>query len=356
MRKTKIPPVERTQVAIIGAGRGGTSIIEIFYNDPLVKIVGVADTNPNAPGIRVAKRLGIPVTLDYRRLLRSKKVDLIIDVTGSRDVDEDLARALRPSTAVIAGPSAKVMWQLIEGQVRSKEEIERHLREYQSLYRLYVKEVQVAITEERTRIACDIHDGLVQTLVGLNYKLDFLVELMRQGSSSTLATLEETKGLLKTAIDEAREVVFNLRPIYLDKQGLIPTLRNYLKSYEKQYQIRTHFSVLGSEDRLSSRTKIFLFRLFQEALANVYRHARAGKVEISLSMGKNQINAAIIDDGIGFDSKRIQDQPEKFASFGLQGMSERAKLLGGTARVESRVGQGTRVMLEIPFLEDKGID
>ena len=348
--------MEKTQVAIIGAGRGGTSLIDIFYNDPLVKIVGIADIDPKAPGIQLAKRLGIPVTLDYHKLLRSKKVDLIIDVTGSRRVEEDLLKARRPSTAVVGGPSAKFMWQLIEERIRSKEEIERHLREYQTLYRLYVKEVQLAITEERTRIACDIHDGLVQTLVGLNYKLEFCQELMRQGSSSSLSVLEETKALLKSAIDEAREVVFNLRPIYLDKQRLVPTLRNYLKSFERQYRIKTHFSFLGSEERLSARAKIFLFRIVQEALANVHRHSRARKVDVLLDVANHRIHASVIDDGVGFDWKKLQRQSEKLSSFGVKGMRERAKLLGGTAVVESQVGEGTRVMVQIPILETQEIE
>lgn len=340
-----------TKVMILGAGQGGISLVEIFFNDPLVQIVGVADINMKAPGIRLAKRLKIPVTRDYHKLVRSQKVDLIINVTGSRLVEKELAKELRPSTAVIGGPSAKFMWQLIEERIRSKEEIERHLHEYQSLYRLYVKEVQLAVTEERTRIACDMHDGLVQTLVGLKYKLEFFEELTRQGSSASLSTLQETKALLKGAMNEAREVVFNLRPFYIDKQGLVPALRNYMKSYEKQYQVKTIFSVVGSEERVGSRAKIFLFRIVQEALANVHRHAKAKNIKVHLNMKNNKMHATIVDDGIGFDLKKTQNLPAKFSSFGLKGMSERAKLLGGKAIVESRVGKGTRVAVEIPLLE-----
>lgn len=345
-----------TKVAILGAGRGGTSLIEIFYNDPLVQIIGVADTDPKAPGIRLAKRLKIPVMRDYRRLLRSKQVDLIIDVTGNPAVGEQLAKAPGPSCAVIGGASAKFMWQLIEERIRSKEEIERHLQEYQNLYRLYVKEVQLAITEERTRIACDIHDGLVQTLVGLNYKLESSEERMRREAPGSLWILEETQALLKEAIEEAREVVFNLRPMHIDKQGVVRALRSYLQTYERQYQIRTHLSVNGSEDRLSPRAKIFLFRIVQEALANVYRHARARKVEVHLDMKNHRIRATVADDGIGFDLRKIERRPDQMASFGLKGMCERAKLLGGKATVESRVGKGTRVLIEIPLLEREGIE
>src|SRR3990172_1944894 len=98
-------------VAIMGAGGGGTSLIEIFQNDPLVKIIGVGEINPNAPGVKLARRLKIPVTRDYRRLLRSKRIDLLIDVTGDSKVERALLGLKHPGVAVIGGPSAKFMWQ-----------------------------------------------------------------------------------------------------------------------------------------------------------------------------------------------------------------------------------------------------
>ena len=102
-------PQAITRVAIIGAGKGGTSLIKIFHNDPLVRIIGVADLKSNAPGIRLAKRLHIPVTNDYRRLLRSKQADLVIDVTGNTKVEQELFAFKHPGVAVIGGASAKFM-------------------------------------------------------------------------------------------------------------------------------------------------------------------------------------------------------------------------------------------------------
>ncbi len=160
-----------SKVAIIGAGQGGTSLLEIFHKDPLVQIIGIADINKSAPGIQLARKLRIPVTKDYKRLLKSKEADLVVDVTGNPLIEEALQAARRPGMSIIGGHSAKFMWQLIEERIRSKEKIEKHLLEYQSLYRLYVKEVELAIAKERTRIAYDIHDGLVQTLAGLNYHI-----------------------------------------------------------------------------------------------------------------------------------------------------------------------------------------
>jgi len=340
-----------TRVAMIGAGRGGTSLIEIFYDDPLVQIIGVADVDQNAPGIRLAKKLKIPVTQDYRKLLRSKKADLVIDVTGNKSVEKALYTEVHPGMAIIGGPSAKFMWQLIEERIRSKEKIEQHLLEYQSLYRLYVKEVELAIAEERTRIACDIHDGLVQTLVGLNYRLDYCADQIEKRPERSLKVIDETKKLLKEAISEAREVIFNLRPIYLDRSGLFPSLENYLKTYQKQYQIKTALKTSGNEQALSSQAKIFVFRIVQEALANVQKHARAGKVEVKVEIGKVSLHAAIVDDGIGFDWRKIKSNPQKRSSFGLKAIAERARLLGGEAEILSRPREGTRVMIEVPLQE-----
>ncbi len=342
-----------TNVAIIGGGRGGTSLIEIFYDDPLVRIVGVADVDQNAPGIRLARKLKIPVTLDYRKLLRSKKVDLVIDVTGDKAVEEILQTSRRPGVAIIGGPSAMFMWQLIEERIKSKEEIERHLLEYQSLYRLYVKEVELAIAEERTRIACDIHDGLVQTLVGLNYRLDYCADQLEKNPALTLQSIQETKSLLKGAISEAREVIFNLRPIYLDRSGLLPSLKKYLKTYERQYQIETRLEASGSEGSVPSQAKIFIFRIVQEALANVQKHARAKQVRIKLDIHPKQLTAAIIDNGVGFDLRPSELDRAASNSFGLKSIMERARLLGGKSEIVSRKGQGTQVRIEIPLSKEE---
>ncbi|MFQ5931143.1 MAG: Gfo/Idh/MocA family oxidoreductase, partial [Nitrospiraceae bacterium] len=116
-----------THVAIIGAGQGGTALMEIFARDPLVRIVGVAEVNPKAVGMELAKRLTIPVTRDYRELLEMERVDLIIDVTGDLEVEQVLQDFYRMGVTVIGGASAKFMWQLIEARIRATAEIERTL-------------------------------------------------------------------------------------------------------------------------------------------------------------------------------------------------------------------------------------
>ncbi|HAP38239.1 MAG: hypothetical protein KIT49_04830 [Nitrospira sp.] len=354
-RPTTRPTPGATHVAIIGAGRGGTALMEIFANDPLVRIVGVADISAQAPGLGLARRLRIRVTRHYRKLMTMGPVDLVIDVSGNPEVGEYLQDIRRRGVSVIGGASAKFMWQLIEARIRATADIEKALNKYQSLYRLYVKETGAAVTEERTRIACEIHDGLVQSLAGVNFKLELSQELLRKNPKASLATIRESKAQLKLAIQEARQVIFNLRPLQYDKMELIPALTNYLKSYETQYHINTAFSVTGDETILFPRTKIFLFRIVQEALSNVQKHAKARRVSVQLDIRLDLLQVTISDNGIGFDMDAVLRDPEKWDHFGIRGILERARLVGGEATIDSKKGRGTRIVLRIPLADKETI-
>lgn len=342
-----------TRVAIIGGGKGGTALMEIFAEDPLVKIVGLAEIRSQTRGIRLARRLKIPVTRDYRTLLRRKNVDLVIDVTGNPDVERALTEVRAPQVAIVGGASAKFMWQLIEARIRATAEIERTLSRYQSLFRLYVKEeAESAVNDERTRIACEIHDGLVQTLVGVNFKLDRCRELAQYDPSQCQGMLNQTRKQLKHAIQEARQVIYNLRPGHYEDLELVPALSNYLKSYEQHHCIRTEFRAVCDESRIGSKTKVFLFRMVQEALSNVSQHARATRVTVKLRMRRRDIAVTITDNGQGFNVRAVLQDPEKWDHFGLRGMMERARMLGGEVVWDSKRGHGTRVAIRVPTETD----
>jgi diguanylate cyclase (GGDEF)-like protein len=126
------------RIAVVGAGKGGTSLLEILSEDPTLKITGVADRNKNAPGIRLAKALHIPTTTDFKTLL-DKKNDIIINVTGSPDVEAALQASKRNGTEIISGRSAKLTWTLINERQKSQREAEQLLSEYLSLYDLSLK-------------------------------------------------------------------------------------------------------------------------------------------------------------------------------------------------------------------------
>ena len=137
-------------------------------------------------------------------------------------------------------------------------------------------------------------------------------------------------------------MIFNLRPLHYDKMELIPALTNYLKSYETQTHIKTGFSVSGDEMALFPRTKIFLFRIVQEALSNVEKHAKAQQADVHLRIDPDRLTVTITDDGIGFDTRAAA------AGFGLTSMRERARAIGAHLVVRSAPGRGTTVALTVP--------
>jgi len=342
--------VTASRVAIIGAGHGGTALMEIFAEDPLVTVVGVAEIRPLTRGIRLAKKLGIPVVRRYQDFLKMKDVDLVIDVTGNPEVEHELLEVQIPHLAIVGGASAKFMWQLIEARIRASGEIESTLTRYQSLFRLYVKEeAEGAVDDERTRIACEIHDGLVQTLVGVNLKMERVRELVSEDPSKGLTMLNQTTVQLKHGIQEAREVVYNLRPGQYDQLALIPALSNYLTSYEREHPIRTTFEGTGDESQLDPKTKVFVFRMVQEALSNVAKHAKATKVVVTVHLKKNLLEAKVSDNGQGFNVPAEGQNPGEWDHFGVKSMKERARMLGGEVRWVSKPRTGTTVEISVPL-------
>jgi diguanylate cyclase (GGDEF)-like protein len=155
----------RVRLAIIGGGRGGKALVELLYNDPTVRIVGIADLNRKAPGILLAKRLKIPQATDYRKLLKHNRVDLIMDVSGTTALEKDLAR-IAPEAEIIGGHSARFMWEMVEARIKSREEIERLLLEYQSLYDLGLKLTASENPEKLYRTIVDYATTLTNTPAG----------------------------------------------------------------------------------------------------------------------------------------------------------------------------------------------
>ena len=324
--------------------------MEIFAEDPLVSVVGLAEIRPQTRGVRLAKKLGIPVVRRYQDLLHRKDIDLVIDVTGNPTVEQELLEVQAPNLAIVGGASAKFMWQLIEARIRASTEIENTLTRYQSLFRMYVKEeAEGAVDDERTRIACEIHDGLVQTLVGVNLKMERVRELVSTEPDKTLGLLNPTTAQLKHAIQEARQVVYNLRPGQYDHLAFIPALSNYLKAYEREHRVRTEFHGEGDESKLEPKTKVFVFRMVQEALSNVAKHAKATKVVVKVQLDAQRLDASVADNGQGFDIQAEGQNPEKWDHFGVRSMMERARMLGGDVHWVSKPKAGTKVKISVPL-------
>jgi signal transduction histidine kinase len=220
---------------------------------------------------------------------------------------------------------------------------------YENL-RYYARRITQAQENERKRIARELHDDTIQSLIALQRRLEGLAtgeEQLPNGASARIRDLWQQTGEM---VRRVREFSQNLRPSVLDDLGLLPTLEELTSDMERQVGLETEFFAAGERRRLSSEVELTIFRIAQEALSNIRRHARATKVTTRVELSDTAVRLRIEDDGIGFRPPKLTDDLRAEDGLGLIGMHERARLLGGSLRIESEQGVGTTVVAEIPTL------
>ncbi len=202
---------------------------------------------------------------------------------------------------------------------------------------------------ERKQLARELHDEMGQALTAISLNLSAITKSLPMKRSADLdERLAETVLLTDQSLDQIREISFNLHPTTLDDLGLVPTLNWYIKMYAKRVNIETEFEAINLDERLSSAIELALYRIVQEALTNVARHAEATKVSIMLWRQKS-VFALVEDNGQGFDMAEIDDREIAKGGIGLVGMRERVILLDGKLDIHSAPRQGTRLTIEIPL-------
>jgi two-component system NarL family sensor kinase len=207
---------------------------------------------------------------------------------------------------------------------------------------------RLARAEERARIAREIHDTLAQGLTAIALHLEGARDCMERDPALARERLERALATTRENLEEARRSVLDLRGAPLEGKPLEEALRALGRSLTSETGVRVYLSVEGDAARRLSRTmEAELFRIAQEALNNVRRHAGAAGVRVSLKRRGEGVRMVIRDDGEGFEGRRI---PE--AGQGIVGMRERARLLGGRLRLESRPGRGTTLTVEAPLPEE----
>jgi PAS domain S-box-containing protein len=222
-----------------------------------------------------------------------------------------------------------------------------HTREAHEALRSFVAVIIQAQEEERARIAGDLHDTTVQTLTAIARRLQALATGSPAADSALAAELDRLGAAAQAEADEVRRLSRNLRPSVLDHLGLAAGLEQLAEDLRRQ-GLDVQLVVTGDAARLSDHVRTALFRIAQEALTNVRRHSRARHVKISLDVGAGEATLSVADDGAGFDAVALPDRPGTTTGLGLVGMRERAGLLGGWLRVESRPGAGTVVSAGLP--------
>jgi signal transduction histidine kinase/HAMP domain-containing protein len=214
--------------------------------------------------------------------------------------------------------------------------------------RLYRRSRQAAILDERNRVAREIHDSLAQGLIGIIVQLEAVERLAQRRPEQAVKALQRALNLARHSLQEARRSVWGLRPRTLEDQTLVEAIGNHIAAVQETGSVVLRFSTSGEERALSPDVETNLFRIAQEALNNVQRHAQAHNALVHLSFEGEQVRLVVQDDGVGLLPANLSAPTDGDGGFGLIGMQERASLLGGEMRVSSVPDEGTQVEVIVP--------
>ena len=231
--------------------------------------------------------------------------------------------------------------------ITQRRQAEAELKGYAFLLRRFTHRVVNGQEAERRHLARELHDeiGQLLTLVKLTLSKDHSSE----DRPATVESFQAALTLVDQTIDKVRSLSSGLRPPLLDELGLIPALRSLISRTEKVAQFAITFGHDPSIERFDTEAELACFRIVQESLTNISRHASARNVSIELSRTDSAITLTITDDGVGFDVDQVRGRSSEDTGLGLVGMTERALLLGGCVEIESGSGRGTRISASVPF-------
>jgi signal transduction histidine kinase len=202
--------------------------------------------------------------------------------------------------------------------------------------------------QERRQLARELHDEIGQVLTAV--KIDLQTQLMKMGSGAGGEGIESSIGLVDDALERVRSLSLDLRPSQLDDLGLQPALRWYLDRQSRNTGLEVQFTAELPQERLDPDVETACFRIAQEAMTNILRHAGAKRVRVNIHARDGELELLVEDDGKGFNVPAAQARAVSGQSLGLLGMQERAELAGGRIEMSSAPGKGTRVQARFPLV------
>ncbi len=231
---------------------------------------------------------------------------------------------------------------LLDTVQTQRQELEEHLQQVRALSAQVIR----AQEEERRRIALELHDEASQALTAIivgHRVIEHLedVEAIKHKSA-------ELRTLTADTLDALHRLIIELRPSLLDDLGLLPALRWYMEEFRQRFDLTPELCAAGFDERLPLEVETVIYRIVQEALTNIARHAGASHVTVALSQQRAEIQVVIEDNGRGFSTETLLRDAVPSRRVGLVGMQERAALVGGRCRIASEPGHGTRVTVAIP--------
>lgn len=282
-------------------------------------------------------QLDLMVYREKEAYLKTRRDDLQKRV---RNVEKSIERAETIASQI------NVVLQYLSGDLN---QVSRILESAKTRQMIGLK-IIVAQEEERKRISREIHDGPAQSLANIVLRTEIVERmLLKKEFQLVQDELLDLKGQVRSGLEEIRKIIFNLRPMALDDLGLVPALRKFAHDFEDKTRIRTIFELSGKEVRMPSAMEAGLFRLVQEAFTNAQKHARASFVTLEVAFTTESVTIVVVDNGIGFQTEQTEVNAQNNSHFGLIGMRERVDLLEGRMEIDSKIGQGTKIIINIPI-------
>ena len=224
-------------------------------------------------------------------------------------------------------------------------EMSRKVQAAQEGLRDYIGAITSAQEEERLRLARELHDDTIQSVIALKQRVQLAQKSVKDQTSRR--TLSELEKLAEQTIENLRRMTRALRPIYLEDLGLVTALEMLVRETSQNNMVELGFQRIGEERRLSHEVELALYRIAQEALSNVVRHSQATQAELLIVYREQETRLEVHDNGIGFDMPKSPTDFAPNGHFGLLGIRERADLIGARLEVESAPGKGTRLKVRL---------
>jgi two-component system sensor histidine kinase DegS len=205
--------------------------------------------------------------------------------------------------------------------------------------------------EERKRIAREIHDGPAQSAACLALKLELCKKQLEKASYNDLAgELDKLGGDIRSTVKEIRSIIYDLKPSYLD-DGLFAALQNHIDVFRDNTGLKVEYSITGKDSDIEYYIGSTIFRIMQEALTNISKHARAKNVDVNIEVKGKELQLKVSDDGRGFDVEALRQQKhaEMERGFGIEGMMERVELINGSISIDSAIDKGTVIDIRVPL-------
>lgn len=237
------------------------------------------------------------------------------------------------------------------------EKLNVELQERETMLGELLHQVVSAQEGERRRVARELHDGTGQILTGLGLGLAAADETTRVNPELASQQISELKKLNAQALQELHNVIGDLRPSVLDNLGLVPALNAQVRDFESRTGVEVDFVVEGKRSRIRADLETIVFRIGQEALTNIAKHAHAESVQLRLLFRRSSLKLSIEDDGRGFDPNEIlYSDDSRRSAWGLLGIQERVALVGGLCSISSVPHNGTKIEATIPLIKEEDKD